>query len=397
MAIAVKDNTVYAVEIEDTENVYKAPTADTSYVQTLSDGAEITPAKELLERNIFNGSIGKTTPRTGTRTVSGAMPVEMRAASTDGGAPEYDALLRSALGSRRQVTTTSADDTDAGGPHTTSRIYLLDADASKYSVGDIITIEVSGDYHTSPITAVSNTPGDVYVDLLVAADNPFTDGDAIKATSTYLTANSGHPSLSISKYVETSRLEQATGSRVNSMALENFTTGQLASWNFGFEGMDFDQSLTAQPHTPAYSTAEPPIILEACIYQDGIQVDMNEISFSMENTLGFATSTCSSNGRISGRVTERSITGSLDPYKQDNNIDQFSKFKNNTEFSIFGFAKIPDATAGEYSQVVAFYLPGCITTEFGESDQDGLLKTDISFSAGRGPAGTNEELYVSFS
>lgn len=397
MAIAVKDNTVFAVEIEDTENTYKAPTANTSYVQTLADGAEMTPAKELLERDIFNGSIGKTTPRTGTRTVSGAMPVEMRASSTEGAAPEYDALVRSALGSRRQVTTTSADDTDSGTPHTTTRIYLLDADASKYNIGDIVTIQVAGDYHTSPVTAVSNTPGDVYIDLLVAAGSAFTDGDAIAAVTTYVTANSGHPSLSISKYLETAVLEQATGARVNSMALENFTTGQLANWNFGFEGMDFDRSITAQPHTPSYSDAEPPIILQACVYQDGVQLDVNELSFSIENTLGFATSTCSENGRISGRVTERVITGSLNPYKQDDSIAQFTKFKANTEFSIFGFAILPSATAGEYSQVVSFYLPSCITTELGEADQDGLLQEEISFSAGRGAAGTGEEIYLSFS
>lgn len=397
MAIAVKDNTVYAVEIEDTENTYKAPTANTSYVQTLADGAELTPAKELLERNIFNGSIGKTTPRTGTRTVTGAMPVEMRASSTEGAAPEYDALMRAALGSRRQVTTTSADDTDAGGPHTTSRIYLLDADASKYTEGDIVTVKVAGDYHTSPISAVSNTPGDVYIDLLVAADAAFTDGDSIAAVTTYVTSNSGHPSLSISKYLETTVLEQATGCRVNSMALENFTTGQLASWNFGFEGMDFDRSLTAQPHTPAYSDAEPPIILQACVYQDGVQLPVNELSISLENTLGFATSTCSENGRISGRVTERTISGSFNPYKQDDSISQFTKFKNNTEFSIFGYAILPSSTAGEYSQVVSFYLPSCIITEMGEADQDGLLQNELSFSAGRGADGTGEEIYVSFS
>lgn len=397
MAIAVKDNTVFAVEIEDTENTYKAPQANTSYVQTLSDGAELTPAKELLERDIFNGSLGKTTPRTGIRTVSGSLPVEMRAASTEGAAPEYDALLRSCLGSRRQVTATTADDLDAGGPHTTSRIYLLDADASKYNVGDIVTIEVAGAYHTSPITAVSNTPGDVYIDLLVAAGSAFTDGDVIQAVSTYVTANSGHPTLSISKYIETAVLEQATGCRVNSMALENFTTGQLASWNFGFEGMDFDRSLTAQPHTPSYSSAEPPIILEACVYQDGTQVDVNEVSFTVENTLGFATSTCAANGRISGRVTERTITGTFNPYKQDDSIADFTKFKNNTEFSLFGTAKIPSATDGEYSQVVSFYLPSCIITELGEADQDGLLQEEISFSAGRGAAGTDEELYLSFS
>ena len=48
MAIAVKDNTVIGIEIEDTEGVYKAPTADTSYVQTLADGTEVSFAKESV-------------------------------------------------------------------------------------------------------------------------------------------------------------------------------------------------------------------------------------------------------------------------------------------------------------------------------------------------------------
>jgi len=397
MAIAVKDNTVYAVEVEDTEGTYKAPQADTSFVQTLADGAEMTPAKDLLERNIFNGSIGKTTPRTGTRSVTGAMPVEMRASSTEGDAPEYDALMRSAMGSRRQVTATTADDTDAGGPHTTTRIYLLDADASKYSVGDCVTVQVTGDYHTSPVTAVSNTPGDVYVDLLIAADNAFTDGDVIAAVSTYVTADSGHPSLSISKYVETTVLEAATGSRVNSMSLESFTTGQLANWNFGFEGLYSDRTLTAQPFTPAYSDALPPIILSACIYQDTVQLPLNELGVTLENSLGFATSTCSENGRISGRATERTVAGTMNPYKQDDSVAQFDKFNDNTEFSIFGSAYIPSTTAGEYGQVVAFYMPNCLTVEIGEADQDGLLQDAIAFAAGRGSDGTSEEIYISFS
>ena len=40
----------------------------------------------LLERNIFNGSLGKTTPRTGMKSVTGALPTEMRASATEGDA-----------------------------------------------------------------------------------------------------------------------------------------------------------------------------------------------------------------------------------------------------------------------------------------------------------------------
>jgi hypothetical protein len=397
MAIAVKDNTVVAVEIEVTEGTYVAPSADTSYVQTLSDGFEQTGAKELLERNILNGSIGKTTPLTGTRSVTGAMPVEMRANSTEGAPPEYDKLMRSAMGLRRDTVTSTIDDTDSGGTHTTTRAYLPDASAGLYDIGDIVTIEKAGAFHTSPITAKSDTPGDVYIDLLIAASGAFVDAEVIKAVATYVTADSGHPSLSVSKYVESAVLEQATGVKVTSMALENFTTGQLASWNFSYEGLDWDDTLTANPFTPAFDTALPPIILQACVFQDATQIDVNELSFSLENTLGFVTSTCSENGRISSRATERTVTGSFNPYKEDDSVEQSTKFRANTEFSIFASAFVPTGVAGEYGNVVAFYLPNCITTEKGEADQDGLLQHELSFTAGRGSAGTEEELYVSFS
>lgn len=397
MAIAVKDNTVVAVEIEVTEGTYVAPSAATSYVQTLSDGFEMTPAKETLERNILNGSIGKTTPLTGTRSVSGSLPVEMRANSTEGSAPEYDKLMRSAMGLRRDTVTSTIDATDSLGTHTTTRAYLPNASAGLYDVGDIVTIEKAGAFHTSPVTAKSDTPGDVYIDLLVAASAAFTDTEVIKAVATYVTADSGHPSLSVSKYVESARLEQATGVRATSMALENFTTSQLANWNFGFEGLDWDHSLTASPFTASFDSSQPPIILNACIFQDGVKLDVNELSFSLENTLGFVTSTCSENGRISSRVTERTVTGSLNPYKQDDSVAQATRFRANTEFSLFGSAYVPTGVAGEYGQVVAFYLPNCIITEFSEADQDGLLQSELSFTAGRGATGTEEELYISFS
>lgn len=396
MAIAIKDNTVYAVEVEVTEGTYVAPSSDTSYVQVLADGAEMTPAKELLERNIFNGSIGKSTPRTGLRTVTGSLPVEFRASETEGAAPEYDALMRSGMGSRRQVTSTTADDTDSGTPHTSSRIYLADADASKYNVGDIVTVKVAGDYHSSPVSAVSNVAGDVYIDLLVAAGSAFSDGDEVAPVTTYTVADSGHPSLSISKYIEAAVLEQATGARVNSISLENFSTGQLASMNFGFEGLDFDRSITAQPHTPNFDDALPPIILQACVFQDGVQIDVNDVSVSIENSLGFATSTCSENGRISGRATERSVSGSFNPYKQDNSISDFTKFKSNTEFSLYVSAFVPSSTTGEYSQVCSIYMPKCIITELAEADQDGLLQEEVTFVAARGADAASDEIYISY-
>lgn len=394
---AVKKNTVYAVMVEPVENQYTPPAADTDYVQSLVDGAEMNPAKELLERNIFSGSIGKNTPRTGQKSISGALPVEMRAAETEGDEPEFDKLILSAMGSKRQSAGASADDADSGSPHTTSRIYLLDTDAGSFGVGDIVTVKKAGAFHTSPVVAVSDALGDVYIDLLIPAAAPFADGDAIAALTTYVTADEGHPSLSISKYIEGTRREYGAGCKVVSMSLENFTTGQLASLNFGFEGLSYGQSVSAQPHDPNFSDQLPPIILSACVYQNGQILHVNELTIALENVLGYKTSTCSPNGRMASRVTERNVSGSINPYKQSDNVDQFNRFDQNQSFSLFASARLPTGVAGEYSGVVAFYLPNCLITEMAEADQDGLLQEELSFVASRGNAGEQEELFVSFS
>jgi hypothetical protein len=391
MALTVKQNTAIAIEEEVTEGTYVTPSGASSFLQTLADGTEITPSKELLERAIFNGSLGKTSPRTGTRTVSGSIPVECRAFSTAGGAPEYDSLAKSAFGSSRQST--SVITTKASG-NTASVLQIEDADIAAISVGDIILVKQAGAYHVSPVTAKSTGTGTATITMLVA--HPSGDCDdsvTIEKFTTYTVANSGHPSLSITKYVDSAVREYAVGARVNSMSLENFSTGQIPSLNFGFEGLDFNRSLTAPSYSPAYDSALPPIVLDARLYMDGTSIDVNEVSFSLENTVSYATSIASENGRTSGRATQRNITGSFNPYKQDDSISNYTKFLNNTPFSLFAYAMVPTSTAGEFGQVVAFYMPNCLITELGEADQDGLLQETVSFTASRGAAGTTDEIY----
>lgn len=396
MAIAVRDNTSYAVEIETTEGEYLAPQSADSYVQVLKDGAEMTRSQELLQREIFTGSIGKTQSRLGTRSVSGAMPVEFRAGETEGAAPEADKLYTSAMGTKK---TRSAVVTGAG--NTASVLQIDDLDISGFSQFDIIVVEEAGNFEFSWVSAVDTTPAAANITLGKALSAAPADNVILSAVTQYSTSNNGHPSLSISKYIESSKLEEAVGCRVTSMALENFSTGQIPSVNFGFEGLTFDSSATASPFTPSYDTSLPPIALNACIYQDGTEISVNDFSFSLENTLGFVTATCSDNGRISSRVTERAITGSFNPYKDDTDLTQFDNFKCNTPYNLFATAQNNTLDAncdptGEFTGGVAVLMTNCITTELGESDQDGLLVEDITFEATRGPSGTDEEMKIAF-
>lgn len=402
MGLTVKKNTAWAVEIEDTEGSYKPPQASTSYVQTLQDGAELSPSKEVIERNIFTSSIGRTSPRTGMFQASGTLPAEMRANATEGAAPEIDKLMLSALGARRQilsnVTTKSDDGEGEGGPENTGSVLQIDdLDINKFTVGDIIMVKEPGAFHVSPIESIDDTPGSCTITLLIPKPSgSFSPGVVISKATNYTVADAGHPSLSVSKYIEGAIREYAVGCKVTTMSIEQFATGQLPQISFGLEGLNFDRSVNSIPQTPVYNAALPPIMMDGRVYVDGTLVDVNEITLSVENTLGFVTSINAENGRVSSRVTDRVITGSFDPYKPDDNVSTYTKFKAGTPFKLFAYGKVPSSTPGEFSQVVAIYIRNGVITELGESDQDGILKDAITFSADRGVSGNIPEIVIAF-
>lgn len=394
MSVAVKKNTAVAVMEEVSEGTYVAPAAATDYVQVLTDGLEMSSSKESIKRNVFTGSIGQTSPRSGQKQASGTIGTEARAFSTEGAAPENDKLLKSALGARRQASTTTT--TKASG-NTASVLQIEDADISKFNIGDIVMIKMAGAHHVSPISAKSTGTGTATITLKVPhPSGDVTDSAVIGKFTTYYVADSGHSSLSISKYLDGAVLEYAVGCRVNSLSLENFATGQIPNFSFGFEGLNFGRSVTSIPHTPSYDTAYPPIVLDAKLYMDTTEIEVNELSINIENSLGFQSAFNQENGRKSGRAVERTITGSFNPYKQTDSIANFTKYENDTPFSLFAYAKVPTGVEGEFGNVVAVYMPNCVITDMQEADDNGLLQENISFSADRGAAGTTNEIYICF-
>jgi len=389
---AVKKNTAVGIEIEVSEGTYVAPSGATSFVQVLADGFELSSSKELLERNIFTSSIGKTSPRVGQTQSSGTIPVEARAFSSEGVAPEYDKLMQSAFGNKRTIATTT---TTKSSGNTATVLQIEDADIGKFNVGDIVMVKQAGAFHVSPILSKTTGTGTATITLLVAhPSGDMTDSVVVSKSTTYVLADSGHPSLSISKYIEGTILEAVTGAKVTSLALENFSTGQLPSFSFGVEGLTFTPSVTSIPYTPSYDGALPPIVLDGRLYMDGTSIHVNELSVQLENTLAFKTSIAAPNGRISSRATERTVSGSFNPYKQSDNVANFTKYQANTPFSLFAYAMVPTSTPGEFGQVVAVYMPNCIITELNEADQDGLLQDAITFSANRGASGVIPEIYI---
>lgn len=391
----VRKNSIIGIEEEVTEGTYLVPQAATSYIQPLADGFEMVPARELIDRNLLNASPGKESPRLGVKSVTAALPVEYRGSGVEGGAPDFEPLLKAALGAVRSY----ASQTTSITTHTATQINLSDGDAANFAVGDSVVVLESGAHEIRPISSLVTTPGSNSITFPFALDNGApSDAVVIAKFITYLTAASGHPSLSLSYYWANEIRQSAVGTRVNSLSLDNYVTGQVASLNFGCEGLFYGDEIDGvAPHTPSYDSEVPPILLKACIFRDGISIPVNTLTLSLTNTLGFTTSLCSENGRISSRITDREITGGINPYKDDTLTDYFDDWNNGTEFSLFAYAFNPSAVTGEFDlgSVCAIWLPQCFSTEFQTQDLEGLLVDQLAFRATRGADGTNEEMYLS--
>lgn len=392
MNYAIKKNTAIAVTEETTEGTYVEPTAGSDFIQTLSDGFEIAPSKEVINRDILTKSVGMVSPRTGQFQATGTIPTEFRAAETEGGAPEMDLLLKSALGTQRQIT--SEVTTETG--NTVDRLEIADIDITKFNVGDIIMVKEAGAYHVSPIKTVDETPAAAFIELEVPAANAFSDNVVIARSTIYTVADSGHIPLSVTKWIEDQQRETMVGCKVSSLSIENFLTGAIPNLVFGMDALNFDREQNALALDPDYDDSLPPILLDGRTYMDTTEVCINELSVSLENALGFITCISAENGRLSSRVTSRTITGTMNPYKDPTNLDNFTKYKENTPFKLFAYGQVPSSTAGEFSNVVAVYMPNCLITELGEADQDGILQDSISFSADRGVSGEIPEIYIAF-
>ena len=384
MSTLVKKNTTVFVVDEAVEGTYDAASAGSEAIQPLADGLELIPARETLERSNMSGSIGMATPRAGMRSSTATIPCEFRAGDTSGEAPDYDLLMQGALGASRSVSSVTSTT-----GHSASSINMSAENASGYTIGDIVVIKESEAYHCSPVTAVNETS----INLLVSATGAFSDEVVIEASEVYYPADSGHPSLTVEIWLESVRKEYGSGMKVTNMSLNNFSTGVLADLSFSLEGSGYSQSIGTLGVTAAFEDSLPPVILSACLYQDGVAIAVNDFSLSVENSLGWVTSTCSANGRISSRVTNRKVSGSFSPYKDGTSVANFTKFDNSTSFSIFVHAYNPATTSGEFDQVVGFYLPDVKINELGAADKDGVVQESINFSASRGNSNDTDEIF----
>jgi hypothetical protein len=391
MAIGIVTNeSSVALVAEVTEGTYVAPSAGTDYVEVLAEGLELNKTRELLERNVLNSTVETEAARVGIAEVQGSIPVEMKASATEGDAPQsMDVLLRSLLGGKRQIT---SDQTSSTG-HTSTTINF--ADTSAFSVGDIVLVKEAGAYECRPISSIA---ANTSITFPFALDNGApSDAVVVAQVTTYFSDTSNSITFSAEHNLGSQAIKQkAEGLRATSMAIENWSVGQLITANFGVQGLDItraDEDATAAPNFDA--DGQVPVALSACAWIGSNKMSYTELGASVENTVSYINDACDADGRIGSRITSQTTTVNINPYMDDSDLTKtWDNFENNTDVSLFAYAYVPSTTAGEFSQVIALWCPQGRLVEAPVADVDGIVAENLVFKAHQSSG--NDSVFLGF-
>jgi hypothetical protein len=392
MAIGIVTNeSSLALKVEVTEGTYVAPAAGTDYIEVLSDGLELNKTREELERNILSSTVEAEASRVGIADVQGSIGVELKASATQGSAPQsMDVLLRSLLGGKRQITSEQTSDNTT---HTSTTIFF--ADTSDFAVGDIVLVKEAGAYECRPISAIT---ANTSITFPFALDNGAPANSVVVAkTTTYYHDTANAITFSAEHNLGTGAIKQkAAGLRAASGSIENWTVGQLPTMSFAVQGLSLVREDANAAFSPNFAAdGDVPVALSACAWLGGEKLQYTELSLSIENTISYIQSACSPDGRISSRITEQVVTASINPYMDNSDLtNTWDKFNDNDDVSLFFYAYNPTSTDGEFSEVVAGWLPQCKITASPVADVDGIVAEAIELKAFRNSG--NDTVFLGF-
>jgi hypothetical protein len=392
MAIGlVKGRSSVFLKEEATEGVYIAPASAADAVEVLEDGLEFNYSRDEIERNTLSATIEVEASRVGLKQITGTIPVEFKAGAAAGAEPRGSILYESLLGGKRQLGSTITTKTG----NSATVLQINDLDIAAFSKGDCVLVKEAGNYEVRPISDIDTTPGSATITLAFALEGGApSDNVVIEKYTTYYHQENG-PSFSATHYAGGEIEESISGLKAISASLENWSTAQLASWSFTVEGLGLDRAVGTPAYTPDFSAdALPPVLLNACIWINGVKTQYSELSLSLENTKSEIQGPCSDSGKIGARFTQFVCSGELTAYAEDDDVDRFDAFNNNDDISIFGYAYNPTAIAGQGKEYIAFWIPQAKVTSIPFGDVDGIISDQISFKAYKKEGG--DSVFLSF-
>lgn len=387
MAIGVINNeSTVSLQEEVTEGTYVAPSAATDYMEILSDGLEASKELEEVARDTLSSTIETEASRVGVATVNMSLPVELRSSATQGAQPQmHDLPLKSLLGGARTATGGASDNEI----HTSTVIQYT---SQPFAVGDTVLIEESGAFELRPISSVAT---DEFTLAFALENGAPANSVGIGDVATYYPDYSAVKSLSAEHCIGGEIRQALAGLRASSAELGNWSAGQIPTMTYNFQGLSLTRTDNGASYTPSFAAdAEPPMALEACLWIDGSKKSYVELSMSIETTLTPLVDACSSTGKVAHRNTAMTVSLEVSPYMDDADLTEWTAFEQNTDVSVFFYAYNPSATAGEFSNAIAFWMPQCRIIAAPAGDQDGVATNALSLKAHQSSG--NDSIFISF-
>jgi len=373
IGVVVNESSISLVK-EVTEGTVVTPSSGADYQEVLAGTLEMTKTREELSRDTLSSTTEQEASRVGIPEVTGALGVEFRASATEGSYPQaLEVLTESLLGGKRTAAT---KDTTTGNTST-----VLTFASHSYLVGDIVMVKEAGAFECRPISAVDATT----ITFPFALDNGApSDGVTVSAVSTFYSDTANSSTFSAEHNVGNEIKQTVGGLRTSSMTLENWSAGTIPTASFAMGGLSLERTSAAGSYTPDFTAdALPPVALEACLWVNGTSVSYTELGLNIENEVNFMKDACQANGKLGSRVTSQTTTFNASVYSDDTTLTTWDNFNANDDVSIFFYAFNPSATAGEFSEAVAGWLPQGKLIEHPFADTDGIVSDSLAVKCHR--------------
>jgi len=386
MDFLVKGKSSVFVEAELVEGTYVAPVSALSAIEVEEDFSGFSYTRENIERNVLSATIESEKPRAGLPNVDGSIPTELKAGQVEGIYPRSGKLFESLLGGvavSLEITSTTGN--------TSSKLYFADGTAIP-AVGQVVIIKMPGTFYTTPVLTRSIVPGDVFI-TVKPYTMPFPDGTIVSASTTFY-YEGNEQSLSVTSYLGDEIAEKVAGAKVSTAEM-SWETGAIPKVSFNLSALSYIKADESPMFTPDFSLEpQPAVALNACAYINGLELDYNSFSLSVSKTLSTLLSACKPQGKVSNRATNLTVTGSINPYMQADNVDFFNAFNLGTPQDFLITLSNPSATPGEFTNMVAIWMPQVVFTAVNNGDQDGILTDEIEFQSYKAKGG--DTVFISF-
>jgi hypothetical protein len=179
------------------------------------------------------------------------------------------------------------------------------------------------------------------------------------------------PSLTIATYEDGVR-KQLRGARGN----VNFSgkTGEPIYANFTFQGV-WDGATDQAMIAPTFETVIPPVLLSANMSVGSYSAVASGFTLDSGNTLALRDSINSTDGYLSTLITQRKISGTLDPEMTAvATMDWFGTWLGSTNKSLI----IGNVGSGS-NNILKFVIPKLRFKKVGDTDRNGLAVADLQF------------------